>query len=137
MKYYSVFHSILINCLKYMTGGTCGLWFGGRKGSMTVESGGNGNVSISTKKRSPFSADLFGSVCYSFQHGQFKELYADLTRVDARLDICSASAFAQRFLHGLRKSSVNTAVDPMSSPRLNLIFQQQVFLFLRLHVSSF
>ncbi|KAF3445629.1 hypothetical protein FNV43_RR10805 [Rhamnella rubrinervis] len=107
-------------------GGSCAVWFGERESSGTVESGVDGGISTSTKKRSPFSADLFGSVCCSFQHGQFKELYGDLTRVDARLDVCSASACAQRLLNGLKKSSVNSAVDPMSSPRLNLIFQQQV-----------
>lgn len=112
-----------------MSGGSCAVWFGERESSVTLESGGDGGISTCTKKRSPFSADLFGSVCCSFQHGQFKELYADLTRVDARLDVCSASACAQRLLNGLKKSSVNSAVDPMSSPRLNLIFQQQVFQF--------
>ncbi|KAJ6872371.1 hypothetical protein NC651_031471 [Populus alba x Populus x berolinensis] len=55
-----------------------------------------GTLSIGTKKRSPLNADLFGSVCYTFQHGRFTKLYGDLTRVDARLDICSASAVAKR-----------------------------------------
>lgn len=98
-----------------MLGGNCTMWFD--------------SSNIAPKKRSPFGADLFGSVCYTFQHGKFKELYGDLTRVDARLDICSASAFAKRLINGIRRSSVNSAEDPMSSPRLNLIFQQQVFLF--------
>ncbi|XP_015866247.3 protein TRIGALACTOSYLDIACYLGLYCEROL 4, chloroplastic [Ziziphus jujuba] len=93
-------------------GGNCTMWFD--------------SSNIAPKKRSPFGADLFGSVCYTFQHGKFKELYGDLTRVDARLDICSASAFAKRLINGIRRSSVNSAEDPMSSPRLNLIFQQQV-----------
>lgn len=99
-----------------MLGGTCAMWFD--------------SSSLATKKKSPFGADLFGSVCYTFQHGKFRELYADLTRVDARLDICSASAFAKRVVNGIRRSSVNSAEDPMSSPRLNLIFQQQVLLFI-------
>lgn len=84
-------------------------------------------ISLNAKKRSPLSADLFGSVCYTFQHGNFRKLYGDLTRVDARFDICSASAFARRVLNGLKRSSVNSAENPVSSPRLNLIFQQQVY----------
>ncbi|CAN6703864.1 unnamed protein product [Malus baccata var. baccata] len=81
----------------------------------------------SNKKRSPFSADFFGSLCYAFQHGKFRELYGDLTRIDARLDICSASALAKRVINGLKSSSANSANDPMSSPRINLIFQQQIY----------
>ncbi|XP_024022274.1 protein TRIGALACTOSYLDIACYLGLYCEROL 4, chloroplastic [Morus notabilis] len=89
-------------------GGTCAAWFGDRQ------------------KRSPLSADLFGSVCYTFQHGCFRKFYGDLTRVDARLDICSASAIAKRVLNSFKSSSSDNTEDPASHPRLNLIFQQQV-----------
>lgn len=88
---------------------------------------GDGDILLNAKKRNPLSADLFGSVCYTFQHGRFRKLYGDLTRIDARLDICSASAFATRVLNGLKKSSIDRAEIPASSPRLNLIFQQQVY----------
>lgn len=93
---------------------------------MAVASQGDEDVSVNARKRSPLSADLFGSLCYTFQHGNFRNLYRDLTRVDARLDICSASAFATSVLNGLKRSSVNRAENPASSPRFNLIFQQQV-----------
>ncbi|ONI22230.1 hypothetical protein PRUPE_2G115700 [Prunus persica] len=107
-------------------GGSCTAWFQDGHSPVAVELRGDEDNSTSTKKRSPFSADFFGSVCYSFQHGKFRELYGDLTRIDARLDICSASALAKRVINGLKSSSANSARDPMSSPRINLIFQQQV-----------
>ncbi|GMN62026.1 hypothetical protein TIFTF001_031091 [Ficus carica] len=89
-------------------GGTCAAWYGDKE------------------KRSPLSADLFGSVCYTIQHGSFRKYYGDLTRLDTRLDICSASALAKRVLNGFKSSSSNKTDDPTSHPRLNLIFQQQV-----------
>ncbi|KAJ6872359.1 hypothetical protein NC651_031461 [Populus alba x Populus x berolinensis] len=79
-----------------IVGGTSAAWFGGGESSPSTESHVDRDTSIGTKKRSPLNADLFGSVCYTFQHGRFTKLYGDLTRVDARLDICSASAVAKR-----------------------------------------
>lgn len=99
-------------------GGTCAAWFG--KGSRNVESQSEDNIPTTNNKRSPLSADFFGSACYTFQHGQFRKLYFDLTRVDARLDLSSLSSFAKRIF---KSSSANKS---LSSPRLNLIFQQQV-----------
>ncbi|MBA0772362.1 hypothetical protein Gotri_007752 [Gossypium trilobum] len=99
-------------------GGTCAAWFG--KGSKNVESQSEDNIPTTNNKRSPLSADFFGSACYTFQHGQFRKLYGDLTRVDARLDLSSLSSFAKRIF---KSSSANKS---LSSPRLNLIFQQQV-----------
>ncbi|XP_010544552.1 PREDICTED: protein TRIGALACTOSYLDIACYLGLYCEROL 4, chloroplastic [Tarenaya hassleriana] len=78
------------------------------------------------KRRSPISADLFSSVCYTFQKGQFRKYYRDLTRVDARVDICSASALAKRVFQTLTRSSADAADDSLWSPRLKLIFMQQV-----------
>ncbi|KAK8570501.1 hypothetical protein V6N13_003176 [Hibiscus sabdariffa] len=72
-------------------------------------------------KRSPLNVDLFGSACYTLQHGQFRKLYGDLTRVDARLDIFSLSSFAKRVFKGS-----SSADKSLLSPRLNLIFQQQI-----------
>ncbi|MBA0562810.1 hypothetical protein Golob_007831, partial [Gossypium lobatum] len=99
-------------------GGTCAAWFG--KGSKNVESQSEENIPTTNNKRSPLSADFFGSACYTFQHGQFRKLYGDLTRVDARLDLSSLSSFAKRIF---KSSSANKS---LSSPRLNLIFQQQI-----------
>ncbi|KAF2291987.1 hypothetical protein GH714_000046 [Hevea brasiliensis] len=108
-----------------IVGGSCAARFGGWGYSASTD----GDTSTSTGKRSPFNADFFGSVCYTFQHGKFTKLYGDLTRVDARLDICSAFALTKRALNIFRRSSVSGAADnPLSSPRINLILQQQVLL---------
>ncbi|KAF8099726.1 hypothetical protein N665_0238s0053 [Sinapis alba] len=85
------------------------------------------DVLANGKKRSLISADVFGSACYTFQRGRFSKLYGDLTRVDARVDVSSASALAKRIFHAIRRSSGSNKTDDASgSPRLNLIFQQQV-----------
>lgn len=107
-------------------GGTSAAWFGGSESSPSTESDVDRDTSIGTKKRSPLNANLFGSVCYTFQHGRFTKLYGDLTRVDARLDICSASAVAKRVFNIFRRSSFSNADNPLSSPKLSLILQQQV-----------
>lgn len=91
-------------------GGMSAAWLKGGEGSNNGE------------KKRMLNADLFGSLCYTFQYGKFRKLYGDLTRLDARLDICSASAFAKRFI----VRSVSDRENPLSSPRLSLIFQQQV-----------
>ncbi|KAB2595274.1 protein TRIGALACTOSYLDIACYLGLYCEROL 4 [Pyrus ussuriensis x Pyrus communis] len=93
--------------------GGCTAWFQDGYNPVAVDMSRDEGNSWSSKKRSPFSIDFFGSLCYTFQHGKFGELYGDLTWIDARLDICSASP-------------ANSAKDPMSSPRINLIFQQQL-----------
>ncbi|RID61281.1 hypothetical protein BRARA_E00447 [Brassica rapa] len=81
-----------------------------------------------TKRRSPITADAFGSACCTFQKGRFSKLYGDLTRVDARVDVSSASALAKRIFHAIKRSSGSnkTDDDASGSPRLSLIFQQQV-----------
>ncbi|WMV11089.1 hypothetical protein MTR67_004474 [Solanum verrucosum] len=87
----------------------------------------NGSSSSSASRhRNPFGVDLFGSLCYTFQHGKFRESFGDLTRVDARLDVSSALALAKQVSKVFRKASSNNARDVLSSPRLELILQQQV-----------
>ncbi|KAM1140247.1 hypothetical protein EV1_039922 [Malus domestica] len=108
-------------------GGSCTACFQDGYNPVAVVMRGDEGDSRSNKKRSPFRTDFFGSLCYTFQHEKFRELYGDLTRIDARLDICSASALAKRVINGLKSSSANSAKDPMSSPRINLIFQQQIY----------
>ncbi|GFP91037.1 protein trigalactosyldiacylglycerol 4 chloroplastic [Phtheirospermum japonicum] len=61
-------------------GGTCEAWLDGAK----------------VDRRGRFGADLFGSLCYSYQHGKFRNTFGDLTRIDARFDIGSASALAKK-----------------------------------------
>lgn len=102
-------------------GGSFAAWITGRDKRSPTE-----DISANVKKRSPISADLFGSVCYTFQKGQFRKLYRDLTRVDARVDICSASALAKRVFQTLTRSPANSTDDSSWSPRLKLIFMQQV-----------
>lgn len=87
------------------------------------------SISVLPKKRYPFAADLFGSVCYRLQHGKFKKDFNDLTRIDARLDICSASSFikgAHHLVSDIFKGHVDREVNPLASPKLNVILQQQV-----------
>ncbi|GMH22355.1 hypothetical protein Nepgr_024198 [Nepenthes gracilis] len=108
-----------------IVGGTCGAWFGGKENTFNLESAVDSKHI--GKKRSPLFADLFGSVCYTFQHGKFRKIFGDLTRVDARLDICSASSFAKSIAKSVfRSSSDNSLENSLSSPRLSVIFQQQV-----------
>lgn len=104
---------------------------------MVVESSEENNINPSAKRRTPFGADLFGSACYTFQHGKFRKRYNDLTRIDARLDISSAFTLAKRAATIFTNSSVNSAEKLRSSPRLNLTLQQQVFsIFACLQLSS-
>ncbi|KAF5185599.1 Trigalactosyldiacylglycerol 4 protein [Thalictrum thalictroides] len=115
-------------------GGTCTAWFGGKESFMDVNSvalAEEGSVATpKTIERKPFNADFFGSVSYTFQHGKFRQPYGDLTRVDTRLDICSASAFAKGTAHLVsnvfRSSQTGSEVNPLASPRLSFILQQQV-----------
>ncbi|XP_075519267.1 protein TRIGALACTOSYLDIACYLGLYCEROL 4, chloroplastic-like [Primulina tabacum] len=103
-------------------GGTCEAWFGGRKDSSQV-------VDINSsraKDRGRFVADLFGSVCYTFQHGRFTKTFGDLTRLDARVDISSASALANSVYNLCRRAQSQRSPNLQSSPRLSFIFQQQV-----------
>lgn len=108
-------------------GGTCEAWLGGVKGLLSVDRTHDVERSSSgTKDRGRFGADLFGSVCYTFQHGKFRNTFGDLTRIDARLDIVSASALAKKVSSLVRSAQSNQPPNELSSPRLNLIFQQQV-----------
>ncbi|OUZ99188.1 Protein of unknown function DUF3769 [Macleaya cordata] len=113
-------------------GGTCTAWFTGNEGSVAegIQVGDSEAVALRPKIRKPLSADLYGSLCYTFQHGKFRKLYGDLTRVDARLDICSASAFARGAANLVSNvfgsSSAKRELNPLSSPKLNVILQQQV-----------
>ncbi|KAM3323152.1 protein TRIGALACTOSYLDIACYLGLYCEROL 4, chloroplastic [Capsicum chacoense] len=84
------------------------------------------NSSSDSRHRSPFGVDLFGSLCYTFQHGKFRKSFGDLTRVDARLDVSSASTLAKQVSKVFREVSADDARDVLSSPRLSLILQQQV-----------
>ncbi|KAK4755605.1 hypothetical protein SAY87_009362 [Trapa incisa] len=106
-------------------GGICTAWL--RKGESFLPDGSRdiGNLSTSTI-RSPLSSDLFGSVCYTYQHGNFRNLYGDLTRLDARLDISSASTLVRRVFNRSTDSSTSSSDISLSSPKLNFIFQQQV-----------
>ena len=92
-------------------------------------------ISFGSRKRSPVFVDLFGSVCCTFQHGKFTEDFGDLTRVDTRLDIGSASAIAKSMLSMFSSSSNARRRHLASLPRLSLIFQQQVVLVFLLALS--
>nr|GMD65164.1 protein TRIGALACTOSYLDIACYLGLYCEROL 4, chloroplastic [Ipomoea batatas] len=107
----------------FLAGGTCAAWVGGGNNSLITESREDRENTLYSRRR-PFGVDLFGSFCYTLQHGKFRKRYNDLTRIDARLDVSSAVAIAKRVSRIFRSAS-NTR-DSLSTPRLNLIFQQQV-----------
>ncbi|KAI4338760.1 hypothetical protein MLD38_023777 [Melastoma candidum] len=107
-------------------GGACTAWFWNGNGPFATEAREMANVCMPTRKRSPVSGDLFGSVCYTIQHGKFRKYHNDMTRFDARVDVSSASALARRMFNFLRRTSTDSSTLASSSPRLSLIFQQQV-----------
>lgn len=99
-------------------GGTCAAWFSG-----------NEKIGSKLKRRHPFTADLFGSIGYTIQHGKFQKDFNDLTRLDARLDIASASSFVKGtcyLVSDLFKGRRDREVNPLASPKLNITLQQQV-----------
>ncbi|KAL6565834.1 hypothetical protein OROHE_004889 [Orobanche hederae] len=91
-------------------GGTCEAWLQGRKDDNSGR----------------FGADLFGSVCFTCQHGRFRNSFGDLTRLDARLDIGSASALAKRVSKIFISSQNNRSPNESTTPSMSLLFQQQV-----------
>lgn len=116
-----------------MVGGSCTAWLSGNiaaVNSSSEEGNSTSAKSISNKGRhSPFEADAFGSFCYTLQQGTFRKPYLDLTRIDARVDISSASAFlkgAANFVAGFLRSRVEQESNLLAAPKFNLIFQQQV-----------
>lgn len=121
-----------LTIIHILLGGTCTAWFGGNGNSdpsLPTQSGEVESDRRITNKRNPFSADLFGSLCYTIQRGKFKNDFNDLTRIDARLDVSSASAFirgAAHLISDITRGRVVREVDPLASPRLHVVLQQQV-----------
>lgn len=115
-------------------GGTCEAWYGGSVNKGTSSEAQNGDEVIhrsssASKLRNRFNMDLFGSFGCSFQRGRFTYDFNDLTRVDARLDVSSASALFKDFSQLVSttfKGEAQKGLNPLASPRLNVIFQQQV-----------
>ncbi|XP_073060836.1 protein TRIGALACTOSYLDIACYLGLYCEROL 4, chloroplastic-like isoform X1 [Primulina eburnea] len=103
-------------------GGTCEAWFVGGKDSPQVMDINSSRA----KDRGRFAADLFGSVCCTFQRGKFTKRFGDLTRLDARVDISSAFALVNTVSNLCRRTEGNRSPNSRSYPRFNLIFQQQV-----------
>lgn len=107
-------------------GGTCSALFAREKSFASVESSEDGSSnSLDSKRTTSLNSDLFGSVCCTFQLGKFRKAFGDLSRIDARLNISSVSALA-RASNIFGKASVNKVENSLSSPRLNLIIQQQI-----------
>ena len=132
IRFYVIFFEKLLLNLSFsssmfqITGGTSGAWLHGEDKTLKLTSEGDSSkVSSSSRKRNPVFADLFGSVCYTFQHGKFRKKYGDLTRVDARLEINSAFAFAKN-ITSMFQHTPAPHDNSASLPRLGLVFQQQV-----------
>lgn len=80
--------------------------------------------------KSTFLADLFGTLSFTAQHGNFQKLFLDLSRFHARLDFPSGSKFisgatrlAQDFFNSQQPSM--QALQAVC-PNATLSFQQQV-----------
>lgn len=80
--------------------------------------------------KSSFLADIFGSISFTAQHGNFQRLFLDLTRFQARLDFPSGSKFlsgatsvAQDLLNSQKPSM---EVVQAICPNATLSLQQQV-----------
>ena len=78
-------------------------------------------------------ADLFASVTFTAQYGNFQRLFLDLTKASARFDVtsgslflCGASRLAQDFFFS-RKPDIETFCDVC--PDVTVSFQQQVNYF--------
>ncbi|KAK9289145.1 hypothetical protein L1049_017618 [Liquidambar formosana] len=84
--------------------------------------------------KTAFLADIFGSVSFTAQHGNFQRLFLDLTRLYARLDFPSGS----KFLSGTTRlaqdlyNSQQPSLEAVQAicPNATLSLQQQVTAFL-------
>lgn len=80
--------------------------------------------------KSAFLADLFASVSFTAQHGNYQRLFLDLTRFHARLDFSSGSRFlsgATRLTQDLINSRQPSLEDFQAiCPNATLSLQQQV-----------
>ncbi|WOL10222.1 protein TRIGALACTOSYLDIACYLGLYCEROL 4, chloroplastic [Canna indica] len=75
-------------------------------------------------------ADLFASVSYTAQHGNFQRLFLDLTRLNAGVDIPSGSAFFNGLAH-LAHDLINSRQPDLEAlnaicPELTVSLQQQI-----------
>ena len=82
IRFYVIFFEKLLLNLSFsssmfqITGGTSGAWLHGEDKTLKLTSEGDSSkVSSSSRKRNPVFADLFGFVCYTFQHGKFRKRY--------------------------------------------------------------
>ncbi|XP_045790475.1 protein TRIGALACTOSYLDIACYLGLYCEROL 4, chloroplastic [Trifolium pratense] len=84
----------------------------------------------SSRLKSSFLADIFGSVSFTAQHGNFQRLFLDLSRFQARLEFPSGS----KFLSGatsLAQDLLNSQKPNMEAvqavcPNATLSYQQQI-----------
>lgn len=87
--------------------------------------------------KSAFLADLFASVSFTAQHGNYQRLFLDLTRFHARLDFPSGSRFvagAAQVAQNLLNSQRPCLEDIQTiCPNASLSLQQQVPTFLSLY----
>lgn len=83
-----------------------------------------------TRGKSAFLADLFASFSLSAQYGNFQKRYFDLTRLNARLDVPSASKFfsAAACVAQNISNSKQPSLEAVQAvcPKTMLSFQQQV-----------
>ncbi|KAG0459008.1 hypothetical protein HPP92_022136 [Vanilla planifolia] len=113
-------------------GGICEAWFGrkiNKDASSETQVADEVYPALSSfSRRKRLNADLFGSLAFTFQQGRFTNYFNDLTRLDARLDVSSASVVLKdfsRFMSTFFKGQF-PEVNPLASTRLNVLVQQQI-----------
>lgn len=92
-------------------GATCASWFS------------FGDTIITDDSRSPFSSNMFGSGCFTYQHGKFRKPHWDLTRIDVKLNFPGLKSLYKDKNAAAANRNPRDAPPP---PSLNLIFQQQI-----------
>ncbi|XP_040861192.1 protein TRIGALACTOSYLDIACYLGLYCEROL 4, chloroplastic [Glycine max] len=100
--------------------------FGDNSARAQVEDGSPGFFLQASGIKSSFLADIFASVSFTAQHGNFQRLFLDLTRFQARLDFPSGFKFlsaATGRTHLL--NSQNPAIQTIL-PNATLSLQQQI-----------
>lgn len=104
--------------------------FGDNSARAQVEDGSPGFFLQASGIKSSFLADIFASVSFTAQHGNFQRLFLDLTRFQARLDFPSGFKFLSAAT-GLTQDLLNSQKPSMDAvqaiiPNATLSLQQQI-----------
>ncbi|GAU39101.1 hypothetical protein TSUD_320760 [Trifolium subterraneum] len=98
-----------------MIGAAATAYFGENSTKAQIDDDGQHSAGLFLQapgKKSSFLADIFGSISFTAQHGNFQRLFLDLSRFQARLEFPSGS----KFLSG----ATNLAQDLINSQKPNM-----------------